>query len=520
MASSLTTWSNYKSNWRLGCYVLYRSRESKAQKCRALKEALDNTRRQLSTYEKQVKQQEREIHELKQQVRRLETEKRITAENAIRVLPEDPPIGSHGYGARMVRLAVALAKTVGLRGAARSLQVVFRWLGVTQKTPHFTTIRIWLQRLGVAELQTPVEVADDWVWMVDHSNQIGPEKALVVRGIRASQLPPPGTTLKHEDVRLLMVKPGTTWKSEDMANAYTELAKQVGLPRAVLCDGASELRDGAESLKKQRSDTIVLNDFKHKGANFFKAMLAKDERFAEFTTLLGRTRSAIQQTELGHLVPRSLKQKARFMNLGPVLEWATMILWLLDYPEAEARRPMTAERLEEKLGWLRSFADDISRWHECQQVIDRGLEFINTQGLFRGAAARLRALMEVDLVHAASKHMVDRLVGFVAGEEAKLKEGERLPMSTEILESSFGLYKQLEGQHSKGGFTGLLAAFGALLCKPSKAMIRQAFATVSTKDVRRWCRENLGATLASKRNALYREYRKARRSATKTPVVT
>jgi hypothetical protein len=36
-------------------------------------------------------------------------------------------------------------------------------------------------------------------------------------------------------------------------------------------------------------------------------------------------------------------------------------------------------------------------------------------------------------------------------------------MSTEILESTFALYKQLERQHSKGGFTSLLAGFGALL---------------------------------------------------------
>lgn len=520
MASSLKPWSNYKSNWRITCYVLYRSRESKAQKCQELKAAFDKTRRQLSTYEKWLAQQEREICELKQQVWRLKTEQRIAAENAARVLPEDPPIGTHGYGARMVRLAMELAKAVGLRGACRSLKIMFQWLGIEPKVPHFTTIRTWMQRLGVAELQSPVESTDDWVWMVDHSNQIGREKALVVRGIRAAQLPPPGTPLKHEDVRLLLVKPGTAWKREDMAAAYTELAKQIGPPRAILCDGAVELRDGAESLTNQRFDVIVLNDFKHKAANYFKAMLRKDQRFAEFTTQLGRTRCAIQQTELGHLVPRSLKEKARFMNLGPVLEWASAVLWLLDHPEAKARAETTQERLEEKLGWLRSFSKDIRCWRECQQVINRGLKFINEQGLFRGAAASLRAAMDVDLVDPTSKDMMERLVAFVGTAEALLKEGERLPMSTEILESSFGLYKQLERQHSKGGFTGLLAAFGSLLCNPSKTMIHRAVATVSNDDVRRWCRENLGTTLAAKRNAMYREYHHAQSRATKVCAVT
>jgi hypothetical protein len=356
--------------------------------------------------------------------------------------------------------------------------------------------------------------------MADHSNQIGPEKALVVLGVRASQMPPPGTTLKHEEVRLLTARPGTTWKREDMAVVYTELAERYGPPRAVLADGAVELRDGAECLKNQRSDTIVLQDFKHKAANFFEALIGKGERFAEFNTLLGRTRSAIQQTELAHLVPPSPKQKARFMNLATILEWAATILWLLEHPDAEARKLVTPERLEDKLGWLRSFADDLAVWRECQQVLKQGIKFINEQGLFCGAAEQLRAAVGPDLAHATSRQLADRLIDFVADAERHLKGGERLPMSTEILESSFGLYKQLERQHSKGGFTSLLAGFGALLKKTTKETIQQAFSTVSVNDVKQWVRENLGDTLTSKRIATYKEFQHATQGAKKLAPTT
>jgi len=61
-----------------------------------------------------------------------------------------------------------------------------------------------------------------------------------------------------------------------------------------------ELRDGVKGLQKQRSDTIVLQDFKHKAAIFLKAAVGEHPRFAEFNTSLGKTRSAIQQTELAH----------------------------------------------------------------------------------------------------------------------------------------------------------------------------------------------------------------------------
>ncbi len=66
-----------------------------------------------------------------------------------------------------------------------------------------------------------------------------------------------------------------------------------------------------------------------------------------------------------------------------------------------------------------------------------------------------------DLKHVLSGDMAERLIAFVKAAESQVKEGERLPLSTEILESSFARYKQLEGQHAKGGFTSL----GGRVCR-------------------------------------------------------
>jgi hypothetical protein len=52
----------------------------------------------------------------------------------------------------------------------------------------------------------------------------------------------------------------------------------------------------------------------------------------------------------------------------------------------------------------------------------------------------------------ASRTVADRLLEFLRDHELKLTGDQRLPKSTEILESCFGLFKQLERHHSKGGF--------------------------------------------------------------------
>jgi len=178
----------FKSPLPVVAGFLLRSRQTKAAKCKHLRDENRELQQQLQQQAQQLQQQEQEIARLRKQVHELEMQQSTESTTQPIVLPGDPPIGSHGYGARMVTLAVNLARSVGLRGAARVIETFFEWLGIQQKTPDWTTIRGWLGRLGVAAIDEPLEQADDWIWMADHSNQIGPEKALVILGVRASQL--------------------------------------------------------------------------------------------------------------------------------------------------------------------------------------------------------------------------------------------------------------------------------------------------------------------------------------------
>lgn len=299
-----------------------------------------------------------------------------------------------------------------------------------------------------------------------------------------------------------------------MEREYEALAERYGAPRAVLVDGAAELREGAKALQNQREDTIVLRDFKHYAANVVKSLIGNNERFKEVGGKIGSARSAVQQTELAHLTPPSPRQKARFMNLSSTLTWLTMILWLLRHPEAHARERISEERMRAKLGWVEEYADEIAVWQECQDVVSASLTFINEQGLFKGASGELRTVIGDQLEHATSRELARRLIDFVSESETSLREGERLPMSTEILESSFGLYKQLERQHSKSGFTSLLACLPALLKPTTPEGVRAAFGRTPAKAVTAWTREHFGSTVTSRRQAAYAEHKSAVNRAT------
>ena len=147
-------------------------------------------------------------------------------------------------------------------------------------------------------------------------------------------------------------------------------------------------------------------------------------------------------------------------------------------------------------------------------MVSRSLSFLNEHGLFHGVSACLQSLVSESQSDSLSRDLAQRLIGFVQDAEAQLREGERLPISTEILESSFGLYKQLEGQQAKGGFTSLIAAFGTLLKPTTPERVRESFSRVKTKDANQWIKQNLGETLTARRRSAYHEYKSATKQLT------
>ena len=109
-------------------------------------------------------------------------------------------------------LAIQLVTRVklSLRSTPKALEVVFGFLRgrvVTTTMMAWTTVRCWLMRLGLYALLRPLEQADDWAYLIDHTVQIGTVKCFAVVGVRLSQLPYPRRCLQREDLVLIALVP-------------------------------------------------------------------------------------------------------------------------------------------------------------------------------------------------------------------------------------------------------------------------------------------------------------------------
>lgn len=520
MASWPKFWGKCKSRLSAIGRCCYHSRNRWQRRCQKLRVAVAEEKLARAQCESQLKELERENQQLRAEFEKLKRDEE-PAKSASPV-PEwllGDPVPGHTYRAGMIALSVNLAREIGLRPGERVTRIVFDWLQVSWQSPCYQSSRGWMQRAGLDRMQR-AERVDDGIWLVDHSVQMGSEKLLAMLRVRASCLPPQGTPLRHEDMEVICIQLGKEWKQADVLKAYEETAQRVGHPLGILTDGAVELREPAEKLKNQGKSPLVIRDLKHYLANRLEAQLSRCPNWQKFMELVGTMRSSVQQTEMAHFIAPSLKRKARFMNLEPILKWATVLLWHVQHLTSRSREGIASERIESKFGWLREFESCIQQWEECQRVISAALTFFNNNGVYRGAAKQFSRELKEPPRYDSSRQLLQETLEFVRAIEKKLRPGQRLPISTEILESAFARLKQLEQQHSKGGFTSLILVFPTLLKPTTPEEIIESFGRVKVEDVRRYIKDHLPVTLAARRQRVYREAKgkKSQQCATQTNV--
>lgn len=387
----------------------------------------------------------------------------------------------------------------GFRGASRVMGSVARMFGLNWEVPHHTTCRAWLQRIGLFQLQRPKDMADDAIWIVDHTVQIGQEKCLVILGLRLRDMPAAGTALSLADLQLLNLLPVTHSDKQVVNEQLESTAKITGVPRAILGDHGGDLHGGVTLFCESHPGTTSLYDMTHKAATLLKARLNKDTRWLSFCSQAGQTKVKVQQTELAFLMPPSQRSKARYMNLASLLRWGRAILSVLDRQPDTVLRHGTAERLEEKYGWLREFRHDLALWSEYQTLLEASVDEIRRHGYSRSSAFQVALRVQPQVQTIAGRELKDQLLKFIAEESASVAPGERLPGCSEPLESSLGKLKSFEGDFDKSGFTGLLPAFGALIGTLTPETIYEALVSVPGKKVQHWITQNLGQTFLSKR---------------------
>jgi hypothetical protein len=419
----------------------------------------------------------------------------LAADFACRLPRQHYSLGAIGWFVELV-----LSAPCSQRAAATIVSWVTQLCPGCQEAPSANAGRTWLFRLGLYELTCPKEAADDWVWLVDHTVQLGSHKGLLVVGLRLADWQAQPRPLEHQDVRLLHLEPMEHSDGPAMQRELEKVALVTGVPRAIVSDGGPDVKKGIALFRQAHPTTGHVYDITHKVALLLKKELEADPDWERFITESNLARRGLTLTPAGFLVPPGLKAKARYMNVDCLVEWGVKVLRYLDHPREVPGEAVDARLVAGRLGWLRRYRRRLTQWSALLAVAQAAEHYVRHQGWHAAAPEELQDCLQPLARCAGSRRLKHHLLQFAAEQAAAATLGERLVGSTEVLESLIGKYKSLQALHGGHGMTRTILAVGAFVGRRCLDTVRQALAHVTNRHVHDWCQEHLGLTLQARRH--------------------
>jgi hypothetical protein len=489
---------NSRDNWKGKYQELKKKFKRQSNRIRFLEKSKENLK-------KRVKELETEVLKIKKMKEEREDElealkkKETVCSKGVESFEIVPRHHHYSVGHMMLFSSLVLSCGTSFRSASQVMELFLSFFQVPYCSPHWYSGFLWVMRLGYYKLMEPKERADDWVWIVDHTVQIGQEKCFVILGLRLSSLPCPFRSVRHEDVEPIALYPVKKSTGEIVYEQLEETIEKTGVPREIVGDQGSDLACGIKKFCQKHKETCYINDIKHKTALLLKKELSPDEAWQEFCKLASQSKNKVQQTSLSHLAPPGQKSKARYMNLEDLINWADNMLKILD-----TKRTANSQEIAEKFSWLLKFRCDIEEWKEILSVVTVTESFVRKEGIYHNSHKKLKNKLDsITVERERAKRIKGEVVDYVLQEESKVKKGEVLLGSSEVIESVFGKFKQLEKMQSTSGFTVLLLSIAAMVSKTTVDIIQKAMETVPTKKIFDWCKEKLGKSVQSKRREAF-----------------
>lgn len=404
----------------------------------------------------------------------------------------------------MIKLALDLygQATLGCSKVAKVLKVIFG--GVTERIPHRTTVRNWFVRYGLHNLGRPIEKSDDMVAIGDITISLGKLKCLAIFGTRMDKLElREDYTLNHQDVEILGLHMTEKATGDFVQQSFEETRKRVGVDfLGIVVDQGAEMKKGCRQYLEGHINSVVIHDIKHKMSLVMEHALKKNFVWIKFHEKMLETRRLIQQTEFAAMVPPRQRSKARFMDIGYLLNWRRRVL---KAKESGSLEFIPQKRYEEYFGWLKEYASAFEDWDFMEGAVDMINSTCRKYGLSDETYEYLRInLEEAFLVddEFLIKFLKEALKS-IEEEKCKLKPGQTMLCSTEVEESIFGKFKELNSRAQGIGsnILGLATFVGAKLTETS---IKKAMEECSTKKGLYWIKDKVGDTLGSLRHRIFK----------------
>ena len=503
-------YQNYKSPMKKLIRFFQISRDNWKEKYLILKKDIKRFKNRIYDLEKRKESWKQEALNGREKIKSLQLEiQGFENIEPIKKKTKSKPVKPHNYNFNLKPISNFISFVVNcsssMRCAVKSLHVVNK----SQKLPSVSTGRMWLMKLGYYELMRIKEIAEDWIWIMDHTIQIGSQKCLVILGIRAKNLPK-NRALKYEDTSLIDLVPVTKSNGEIVYQQMEKKVKEIGVPMAIVADKGSDIKSGIDKFCNVHEKCQYIYDLKHKIAILLKNILEKDKQWSELKTEIALIANKMQQTSLAKYKPPKQRAKARYMNIEKQIRWAKDSLIIKKNIENQESKSDDEKKLLAVLGTLDKFEENIKEYSEIVEVISFAHQFMNHYNLREDSYQKMiKSQIQSQkngsfiIKNDKAKELNNQILDFVEKQQTICKKEEILPHSSEIIESVFGKFKYMENEQAHSNFTGYILSIGAIVSKKTDEIIKTALEITTNKQIYEWCDKHIGENIKVEKKKIY-----------------
>lgn len=380
------------------------------------------------------------------------------------------------------------------RAVERSMEVfnfVFPFLDLD--VPSYVTVREWVLKAGLdtyAHRCKDLSVEKAYAIVMDESITVAEHKMLLGLKMPARH---PGKPVTHSDVEVVDIHVAPSHNSSDVKDAVERITESVGHPpEYAVTDNGAFL---AKGLKE--AGLAGHRDISHTFGTFLKAIYDRDEQYVSLTKAIGNARH-FALTDVDYLMPCNMRALARYMNVFNWTHWAKNMMEATD-------KLSSRERKMYSFVWEHgSLVDELQEVAECYEKI---LSVCKSEGLSFATFKVCSTIIKRSLMGRGQRltRLAEMLLGYFRKETALLKtEEESHNVSSDIIESAFGYFKERKSDNRMYGVTGfvMVLPLHTKLCTLEAARnfdFKGCLERTRCSDLKAWKKQNLPENLAAKR---------------------
>ena len=349
-----------------------------------------------------------------------------------------------------------------------------------------------MRKCGLDEInQTPKALNDNnYAMIIDECMMIGSQKLLTLISVPAEHQ---GRPLQLDDAKVVGFEVQTTWNAEKVEKV---LEKSEGIiskaAKYVISDNDAKMRKAIKS-----SNFTWHRDVSHTLALFMERVYKYDAEFAEFFNKMAVCKKQCCMKDVAYLQSPSQRCKAKFMNLEESVNWAYKMLQLY-------HKLTTLEK--EVFSFLpayASFIDEMQNIISCVHFIEKEMKY---NGLSKNTIAKCR--MHINATIMCGNERMRRVgtcfLSYLSEEDGLLKDADIVNNSSDLIETTFGIFKYIQSPNKLNGVTTLVLHLPVILSfagisNSKRYNVKEHLCRTRIKDITLWREKYLMENLVTKR---------------------